>query len=97
MAMFTKENEIMIKLKAKELIIIVMALSILDNGWMINNMEVEKRCGQMELSILEIMLMARKREKEASYGLMALSMKAISIKIVFMGMELIHGQMVENT
>ena len=87
----------MIKLRAKELIIIVMVQSTLASDWMINSMVKVKKFGQMEQNILEHMLMGKKKAKEVSFGLMDQNMKAIFIRTVFMEQGLIHGLTGDNT
>ena len=48
-----KENERIVS-KMEKALIILMVINTLESGWMIRNMAMEKRFGQMEQNILEI-------------------------------------------
>jgi hypothetical protein len=63
---------------------------------MINSTDKEKRNGQTELNMKEIINMEKKMDSENSYGLICHLIKEISLTIIFMDMVNINGQMVEN-
>jgi hypothetical protein len=65
-------------------------------GKKINNMGMEKRFGPMEPSLKVIILMGRNREKVFLLGQMAVLIKEIFMKIIFMVEECIVGQMEES-
>ena len=67
-----------------------------ENGWMINNMGLGLKLGQMELNLKVIIRKEKNMEKANFYGLTVLNMKVISLKIIFMEMEPMFGQMAEN-
>ena len=73
-----------------------MALNTLASDWMINNMAVAKKIGQMELNIPDHMLMD-KSIKAFFHGLMAQNMKVIFMRTRFMGEALIYGLMDDHT
>ena len=81
MVMSMKENERTIKQMEKALIIMLVVLNTLENGWMISSMVMEKRFGQMEQNILEITLKVQNKEKECFHGVTELSMMESSIRI----------------
>ena len=61
--MFTKESGRTIKLMGGGSIHMLMGLNIMESGKMINNMDLERKVGQMELSMKDSTMKARKTEK----------------------------------
>jgi hypothetical protein len=66
-----------------------------DTGRMISNMDLELKCGEMELSMSEIIWMVKRREKVSSIGLMVVSTKENSLTIIFMEKESMNGLITE--
>ena len=90
-----KGNGLMIKQTEKENILI-MKFHMMDIGKMINKMGLELKLGKMVLSIVDFILMEKKKVKENLFGLMDLLMKE-NLKIIFlMEKEHLFGIIKEN-
>ena len=94
--MHMKEIGSMENLRAKEAFTMLMGLYIQDSGKMGRNMEMEKRCGLMELNTLASMLQVKKKGLESLHILMGVLMKVTFSKVIFMVKVDIPGQMGEN-
>lgn len=66
-------------------------------GVMINNMAMESKVGQIDPNMWGSTLMAKKKEKASSLGLMEIYMKASSRKTRFKASELTHGVILDST
>ena len=89
---FMKDNERIVIVMGMEFIFIRMVLGIRVNGGMINRMGREKKYGRMGLSIKEIIIKEKRRDKAIFNGLMALVIQENSKKIIFVDSVFINGR-----
>lgn len=97
MAQYTKDNGSMIRFTAKESVFIMMEPHTQDNGLKIDNKVMERKSGQMELVIKEIIRADLNKDMVPLYGLMVVAMMVSSNKITLMVLVIINGQMVAST
>lgn len=88
-----KVNGLMIKHREKEYIITTMVLLTLENGTMINNMDMAMNSGAMDLNTKVTMLKDSKKVTDALLGLMAINTKDNLKQTIFKGSEDTHGLM----
>ena len=97
MGIIMKASGWMIKLMAKEFILLLMALVILENGKTTCSMDKERKLGKIILILWESIWMGWSTVKELIIMLTALSMKGIGPIIKFMESELTLGKMEKYT
>jgi len=88
----TKVNDIIIKLRGKEIISILMEQNIVDNGKEIFNMEKEWKPGLMDLILKVLLFMVSKKDMVSLFGVMVQNIKEVYHKIILMGKVNIFGQ-----